>query len=297
MGEAKEHKEQGSGTAERVPPPGVLPGHRGPWYELIGCGLHGHHLVGTDAARLRPGDALLARTSPDGLRWHRCLRCDAWIVLPPPDHPARDVPPDRDGIRLPLRGRPLRDRYVLRLIALDRLLHFVVLGVLALAVLLFADRRERLRGPFYRVVDALQNGIGGPSGRHGHGLLGELDRAFAARTSTLWLIGLVLALYALLEGVEAVGLWYARRWAEYLTFVATSVLLLPELYELTGRISATKILTLVVNLAVVVYLLLAKRLFGVRGGARAEEAERAHDTGWQALERTHPGPAPGPAPS
>ncbi len=32
-----------------------------------------------------------------------------------------------------------------------------------------------------------------------------------------------------------------------------------------------------INLAVVVYLLLRKRLFGLRGGAAADEAERARD--------------------
>jgi uncharacterized membrane protein (DUF2068 family) len=99
----------------------------------------------------------------------------------------------------------------------------------------------------------------------------------------------VLLAYAALEAVEAVGLWYARRWAEYLTFVATTVLLAPELWELSHGPTPTKILALVVNIAVIVYLLVAKRLFGVRGGGRAEEAERAHDTGWPAVERAGPG--------
>jgi hypothetical protein len=29
-------------------------------YELIGCGLHGHELLGADAAALRPEDAIFA---------------------------------------------------------------------------------------------------------------------------------------------------------------------------------------------------------------------------------------------
>jgi hypothetical protein len=37
-----------------------------------------------------------------------------------------------------------------------------------------------------------------------------------------------------------------------------------------------------------IYLLLAKRLFGLRGGAAAGEAESEHDRGWEALERTTP---------
>lgn len=262
-------------------------------YELIGCGLGGHELLGTDVAEIRPADDLLVRESGDGLRWYRCVRCDAWIPLPPPAAPARTHLPDRSEIILPLRGRPLRDRYVLRLIALDRLLHFLVLGVLAVAVFLFAANRVALSQTFYRILDAVQGGVGGPNGQAGGGILQELRRAFAAKPSTLLFVGLALAGYAVLEGVEAVGLWFAARWAEYLTFIATTLLLIPEVYELTGRITATKIITLVINLAVVGYLLFAKRLFGLRGGGRAEAAERAYDTGWQALERTSPPPARG----
>src|ERR1700678_1973780 len=96
-------------------------------YELIGCGLHGHELLGTDAAELRPEDEVVARDQ-GGLRWYRCLRCDSWVALPPPDHPTQKYLPPRDDITLPLRGKPLRDRYVLRLISLERVVHFLVLG-------------------------------------------------------------------------------------------------------------------------------------------------------------------------
>ena len=71
-------------------------------YELIGCGLHGHELLGTNAAELRPRDHLFARES-GGLRWYRCLRCDSWVVLRPPGQPVRRYPPDREGVRLPQR--------------------------------------------------------------------------------------------------------------------------------------------------------------------------------------------------
>jgi uncharacterized membrane protein (DUF2068 family) len=98
----------------------------------------------------------------------------------------------------------------------------------------------------------------------------------------------VAAGYAVLEGVEAVGLWYQKRWAEYLTFVATILFLPYEVYELSRSVSAFKAVAFVVNIAIAVYLLYAKRLFGLRGGAEAEEQERARDVGWEALERTAP---------
>jgi uncharacterized membrane protein (DUF2068 family) len=283
--EGRQEPEHGQPAPGTVRPKGVPPRFH---YELIGCGLRGHELLGTDVAKIRPVDDLLVREPGDGLRWYRCVRCDAWVPLPPPAAPTREHLPERSKIALPLRGRPLRDRYVLRLIALDRLVHFVLLGALAVGVFMFIADRAALSPAFYRVLDAVQGGVGGPSGHSGGGLLRELQRAFAAKESTLWLVGLVLGGYALLEGIEAVGLWFAHRWAEYLTFVATTVLLIPEVYELTGQITITKVITLVINLAVVIYLLCAKRLFGLRGGGRAEAAERAHDTGWQALERTLP---------
>lgn len=255
------------------------------------CGIEGHELIGTDAAELRPEDAVYAREL-DGLRWFRCVRCDSWLPLERAPEPAREAPPPREEINLPLRGRALRDRVVLRLIAIDRAIHFGVLAVLAVAVFLFASHLTRLRSAFYRVVDAIQGTSGGPAHHASGGFLEELRRLVSLQSSTLYLVAAVAAGYALIEGAEAIGLWYQRRWAEYLTFVATILLLPLEIYELTKTLSPLKIVALVINLAIAVYLLLAKRLFGLRGGAVAEREERERDSGWEALERTAPRPTP-----
>jgi uncharacterized membrane protein (DUF2068 family) len=260
-------------------------------WELIVCGLAGHELVGLDAAHLRDADALVARQVGD-VRWHRCLRCDSWLPLPRPAAPAREHPPERDEIELPLRGRPLRDKIVLRLIAINRAVHFVVLGLLGAAILLFASHRESFRARFYRVVTDLQGGVAG-SGRVHRGLLGEIDKAFTLQSSRLHLFAAIVLAYAVVEGIEAVGLWYQRRWAEYLTFLVTASLLPLEVYEIVTRLSPLKIVAFVINVAVVMYLLVAKRLFGLRGGAQADEQARASDVGWGALERAAPETAPG----
>jgi uncharacterized membrane protein (DUF2068 family) len=268
-------------------------------WELVTCGFQGHALVGTDATELRPEDALVACDAPP-VRWHRCLRCDAWVALPPPASPARRYPPNRDEIEVPPRGKALRDKVVLRLIAVDRLVHFVILTLLGIAVLVLAAHESTLRQDFYRIVTDLQGGVaGGPVQTSGHvGILHDLDKLFSLRSGQLREVGAALIAYGLLEGIEAVGLWYAQRWAEYLTFVSTTVLLPLEIYELIHKPSALKAIGFVINLAVVAWLLYAKRLFGLRGGGAAEHAQRAHDLGWPAIERATlaiPGPAAGEA--
>ena len=255
-------------------------------YELIVCGLRGHELIGVDARELRAEDRAVARVV-DGVRWHRCLRCDSWLPVPAPRAPARDVPPERAEIELPPRGKPLRDKIVLRLIAINRALHFIVLGAIAIAIFVFASHRDALRSKAYRLIVDLQTGADG-SRAPTHGLLHEIERSFSLQSGTIKLVGLVFTVYALIEGIEAVGLWYERRWAEYLTFIVTTSLLPLEIYELAHRFTPFKILAFVINVAVVAYLLLAKRLFGLRGGVAAEERERADDVGWEALERTAP---------
>ena len=126
------------------------------------------------------------------------------------------------------------------------------------------------------------------------GIVHDLRTLFAVSITNLYLAGAAIAAYAVLEGVEAVGLWFAQRWAEYLTFVATIVFLPYEIDELIKSVTALKLVALIINLAVAAYLLYAKRLFGVHGGGRAERAEREVDTGWTAIERATPRGTPEP---
>ena len=230
-------------NAQAAPPPGLArPRRFRPrfHYELLACGVRGHELIGTDAAELRPADAIVAREI-DGVRWHRCLRCDAWLPLRPPAHPARRYPPEREQIALPLRGRPLRDKVVLRAIAIDRAIHFVVLGLLAGAIFILAANRDQLRSVFYRLLADIQgtvvNRVHGPR----TGLVGEVEKLLSLQSGTIRLVGAAVAALALIEGAEAVGLWYQRRWAEYLTFLVTAAFLPLEVYELTITVSPLSI--------------------------------------------------------
>ncbi len=267
-------------------------------YELLTCAWSGHVLVGTDAATVTPEDSLVV--CEDGpVRWHRCLRCDGWLQKAQPEHPTRERVEQRDEIELPLRGSALRDRYVLRLIAVDRAVHVIVLTGLSVALFTFAANDQSLHHEYQNIMNALAGGAPGAS--QARGVLGYFGRAFKYSPSHLRILGLVLLAFAALEATEMVGLWFNKRWAEYLTFIATTALVPFEVYELTNRVSVFKIIALVINLAVVIYLLLAKRLFGLRGGHQAEHARRESSSGWPAIERATPGwpgasvtPAPSP---
>src|SRR5205085_10461772 len=61
--------------------------------------------------------------------------------------------------------------------------------------------------------------------------------------------------YGLLELVEGVGLFLRKRWAEWLTVVATSLLVPLEVYELAKKPSPLKAAGLFVNVLIVLYLL------------------------------------------
>lgn len=68
--------------------------------------------------------------------------------------------------------------------------------------------------------------------------------------------------YALLFSVEGVGLLLGKRWAEWLTVVATGLFIPLEIYELVRKATALKVGFLVVNVAIVAYLVW--RILGTR---------------------------------
>jgi uncharacterized membrane protein (DUF2068 family) len=85
-----------------------------------------------------------------------------------------------------------------------------------------------------------------------HGLvmkLGLLD------DSKLKEIGAGSFFYAAMIGTEGVGLLLKKHWAEYLTVIATGLLIPLEIYELVKHASVGKVIVLIINIAVVVYLI------------------------------------------
>jgi uncharacterized membrane protein (DUF2068 family) len=67
--------------------------------------------------------------------------------------------------------------------------------------------------------------------------------------------GVVSFIYAALFLTEGIGLWLVKRWAEWFSVIITTSLVPVELYEIYRHPSVIKCLVLVLNIAVVGYLL------------------------------------------
>jgi len=72
-------------------------------------------------------------------------------------------------------------------------------------------------------------------------------------------LGLVALFYAALFATEGVGLWRERRWAEYLTIIATGSLIPFEIWEMVHGPTPMRVAAFALNVVVVVYLILRLR--------------------------------------
>ncbi len=92
-----------------------------------------------------------------------------------------------------------------------------------------------------------------------------LERASLLTPQQIRKLGLGSLLYAGLFLAEGTGLWLRKRWGEWLTVVITSTLVPVEMYEIYLHLTAVKIAVLVINVAIVGYL-----IHGIRHGAGTE---------------------------
>ncbi len=242
--------------------------------ESLVCGLREHIAPARTVRNLRAEDLHLGVEGPvPHERFSRCLRCDAWLPGVDPATPGRDDLGDLGAIPLPRRGEELRQALIMRLIAIDRLLHAVGFSVAFLA-LLFIDAKL---GGLHSFAERTLNEIAGSGQPSSASATHWLRKIVGLRSGELHVLMAGAAAYAVMEGVEAWGLWHEKLWAEYLTVVATAALIPLEVYEIVHRVSPFKIFALIVNVAIVIWIVWAKRLFGVRGGHHAQRQLTALD--------------------
>ncbi|GGO02182.1 hypothetical protein GCM10010116_04200 [Microbispora rosea subsp. aerata] len=254
-------------------------------WSLRACGRHGHVTYAPDEEALR--SRLRAETAL-GEAW-RCLRCGDFTLGPPRGAgPARDAP-------VVLRGRALRDAAVLRFIAVFRWAKAVLVLAGAYGVWRFRDHHDAVRRAFDQdlpLIRPLARQIGWNLDHSG--VVHTLRTVLGARTTTLTWIFLALLVLAALLLTEGTGLWLLKRWGEYFSVIVTSAFIPVEVYEIAEKASPVRIAILLVNVAAVMYIALSKRLFGLRGGRTAHEAERheaslleVEEAGLAVTERDH----------
>ena len=259
--------------------------------------MRGHVTPAAEAACIGPADAALGASLSDGRRLARCLRCDTWIehLQPDPATARWTTLPPTDELTKPRRGVALHEAIVMRLISINKAAHAFVFTLLASVLILLETNLRQIHDWAGHMVAAL----GGPIDETGQGasqswVSRQLQHLFDLRPGTLRvLLGLAIA-YAVIEWTEAYGLWKERRWAEYLTVVATTGFLPLEIHELLARVTALRIGALVINVALVIWLVRAKHLFGFRGGVAALHADVKID--WDAV-LAAPTPARGSRPT
>jgi uncharacterized membrane protein (DUF2068 family) len=245
-------------------------------WNLRSCGRRGHVTYAPSEPALR--ERLHAQT-PVGEAW-RCLRCGDFVPgAPGREGPARDAP-------VVLRGRELRDAVILRLLALERWVRGLLVLFAGYGVWRFRSHHDAVRRAFNEdlpllrpIADKLHYDLEDSSMVH------TIQTVIEARTSTLAWVAVGLTVYGLLQLVEGTGLWLLRRWGEYFAVVATSLGLPIEIFELSEKITWIRIGALLINVFAVAYLLLSKRLFGLRGGKAAHEAQR-HEVSLLEVERS-----------
>ena len=232
-------------------------------WSLLGCGAGGHTTFAPDDPALRER---LSTTVREGTAW-RCLRCGTFVLGPPTvTGPVTAVPRVR-------RDKELRSALILRIFAVERFLRALLFAGLAIGVWRFSVSKLSVEQAYDRELPAVRNLLRQLGFNVNHNkLLGLIQHAFTLNSRTLVLLALGAAAYAVLEVVEGIGLWLLKRWGEYFAMVVTSIFLPYEIYDLTAKVTVLRLLAFLVNLALVVYLVVTKRLFGVRGGKKAYEA-------------------------
>jgi uncharacterized membrane protein (DUF2068 family) len=81
-------------------------------------------------------------------------------------------------------------------------------------------------------------------------------------------LGVVSFIYAGLFLTEGIGLWLVKRWGEWFSVIITTSLIPFEIYEIYRHPSAIKCLVLIINVAVVGYLIYRIRNEGPNAGKR-----------------------------
>lgn len=157
-------------------------------------------------------------------------------------------------MRLPTPEPPRRQRRVLQTVATLEFSKGVFVTLMGICALLLVHKdawlyAESLLAVFHISTD-----------RHIAQVF--LDLADKVTDANLWAAARLAFAYSMLRFIEAYGLWRCRTWAEWVAAVSGTLLLPLEVRELFRRVTLLRCGVLIVNVAVVlymIYLILANR--------------------------------------
>jgi uncharacterized membrane protein (DUF2068 family) len=163
---------------------------------------------------------------------------------------------------------PRRESKVLLLIGAFKLFKAALLLTLGLGALRLLHRE---------VAEQLEHWVSefrvDPHNRHLHAVIAKLGLLDDGK---LRAIGFGSFFYSALLLIEGVGLCLRKRWAEFFTIGMTASLLPLEVYELWRHVTPIRIMLLVVNLAIVVYLAAMLRRERHAGHAAVDNSPAGH---------------------
>jgi len=232
-------------------------------WSLHECGRAGHITYAPAEPELR---AQLSAETAWGEAW-QCLRCAAFVIgMPQGTGPAAQAPAVRRGVEI-------RSTLILRIFAVERVLRALFFAAAAYVVWRFKNAQVSIEQTFQRELPIVRTLFRQLGYNIDHSkLVGLIQHALTLSPKTISLLVGGLVVYAVVELIEGIGLWLAKRWGEYFAMVVTSLGLPYEIYDMTSKITVTRVVLFAINLALVLYLVITKRLLGVRGGKRAYEA-------------------------
>ena len=127
------------------------------------------------------------------------------------------------------------------------------IGLLALAIGALRLLHKDVAAEIAQWLDALR------VDPHNHYMQMLLEKLGMVDDKKLKALSIGTFFYSALFLTEGTGLALRKRWAEYLTIISTASLLPLEVYEIVKRADAARIVVLVANIAIVVYLVIEVR--------------------------------------
>jgi uncharacterized membrane protein (DUF2068 family) len=151
------------------------------------------------------------------------------------------------NVHLRYKDQNVRQRtWTIHLIALEKVVKGVLLIVAAFKLLSLVDHDVNAWATDFVTRHGIDAG-----NRFVHA---GLEKLVGIDNNQIYVMSIIAFFYSALLFTEGLGLWFQKRWAEYLTAIATALLLPLEIYELYEKFTWVRIVILAINVFIVWYL-------------------------------------------